>query len=1109
MTRRIEPAETGRIAKIAERIKEYNDRIAAACGKPRTACVHTFGCQMNEHDSEKLKGMLGAMGYTIVPEYSLTKAGGVPDVIVFNTCCVRENAEDKIFGQIGAVKGAKKLREDLIVAVCGCMTEQQWAVERIRKSYKHVDIVFGTGNAYRFPEFIAARLFDGRRVIGAEPEDSVPEGVPVQREEKFRAYVTVMYGCDNFCSYCIVPYVRGRERSRRADDVVNEVKELAAAGTREVMLLGQNVNSYGKDRPDGDASVDFAGLIRRVCRETGIERVRFMTSHPKDLSPELIRAVAEEPKVCRQLHLPVQSGSTSELKRMNRKYTREQYIELVRRVREAVPDVTLTTDIMIGFPGETEEEFADTLRLVEEVRFDNAFTFIYSRRQGTPAAERPDQVPEEVVKRRFGELLEAQNRISREKNEALLGQTLTVLCEGPSKTNPERLTGRTEGNKVVNFVVPAGLSVAEGQFADVRIETVQTWSLEGTAVDKKLSTGSDPVLKRSDAEKGIFPVRDRFFMLKPGSVKLGSDVLYHRKLLTVQNGLMKTLDFRALADFYREKRNQFAAGEFWGKIMRAAAMIYSYTGETWLRDKMRAAVDDLLSIQGEDGEISTAPKAEQPNGSGGADLWERKYVMLGLLEYYRVTDDAAERARVKQALSDLLDYTISQVGEGEGQTPILATGWAFCGIESSSILEPVVKVYGLTGKPEHLAFAEYIVRAGGCSRENIFDAIRAGKSPFRIGDNGDPRQSIAKAYEMMSCFEGLTEFYRVTGRGRDREAVLKLFGKLMEEEITELGSGGADGPFNLGPGTGEQWNRTRFEQANPDLDLMMETCVTVTWMKLNLQLLRLAGDARFADNIEVSALNALCAALRPDGLFFEYFPRFNGARNPKVNFSYNVGGFDLSCCTANGPMGLGIVPYVAFMQSDIGPVINFYVDGFARFGKMTVNMRSAFPQEGKAALELGGGAYFTGSILLRIPEYARLFSVTLNGRGVELARDGRYPGYAVVPGPFAEGMLLEVSFDIKDRMVLSGPSVNPAGNGLALLKHGPVVLARDNSVTDIDRPVAYAPEPVLEPLPPRRGAIYSCGYSGCEWQDYQSAGAGWVPDSRFVTWNRVISENEP
>ncbi|MBO4327318.1 MAG: tRNA (N6-isopentenyl adenosine(37)-C2)-methylthiotransferase MiaB [Clostridia bacterium] len=472
------------MSRLAQKIREHNEKAVGETGQPLTACVKTFGCQMNEHDSEKLKGMLKQMGYDIVPDYSITNFTLIPDVIVFNTCCVRENAEDKIFGQLGAVKGAKRIKPELIVAVCGCMTEQEWVVERIKKSYRHVDIVMGTGNTYRLPEYMAARIFDRRRMIGAEPEDSLPEGVPVSRDEKFKAYVTVMYGCDNFCSYCIVPYVRGRERSRLPDDIVKEVKELADGGTKEVMLLGQNVNSYGKGA-EGDGT-DFAGLIRRICRETDIKRIRFMTSHPKDLSPELIRAIAEEPKVCRQLHLPVQSGSTPELKRMNRKYTREQYLELVRKVYEAVPDITLSTDIMIGFPGETEEEFEDTLSLLEEVRFDAAFTFIYSKRQGTPAAARPDQVPSDVVNRRFARLTETQNRIGREKNEALVGKTLEVLVEGPSKTNAMRLTGRTEGNKIVNFEADAGCDGGSskklpeaGNIVRVKITGAETWSLEG------------------------------------------------------------------------------------------------------------------------------------------------------------------------------------------------------------------------------------------------------------------------------------------------------------------------------------------------------------------------------------------------------------------------------------------------------------------------------------------------------------------------------------------------------------------------------------------------------------------------------------------------------
>jgi tRNA-2-methylthio-N6-dimethylallyladenosine synthase len=471
--------------RLSRKIKERNDAIRESGAGPLTACVKTFGCQMNEHDSEKLRGMLKRMGYDIVPDFSLGGGNLIPDVVLFNTCCVRENAEDRIFGQIGAIKGAKKLKPEMIVGVCGCMTEQDWAVERIRKSYRHVDMVLGTGNTYRLPEVMAARIFDGKRTVGLASEDSVPEGIEADREDRFRAYVTIMYGCDNFCSYCIVPYVRGRERSRLPDDIVAECAKLASEGTKEIMLLGQNVNSYGKglESVDGTEKTDFAKLIRRVCSETGVKRVRFMTSHPKDLSPDLIAAMAEEPKICAQLHLPVQSGSTSELKRMNRKYTREDYLRRVAEVRRALPDVALSTDIMIGFPGETEEEFLDTLSLLEEVRFDAAFTFIYSRRQGTPAAASPDQVPEEVVKERFQRLTETQNRISREKNEEMRGKVVTVLTEGVSRTNVDRYTGRTEGNKIVNFTAPDSAKVDTGDFARVLITGAQTWSLEGEFVE--------------------------------------------------------------------------------------------------------------------------------------------------------------------------------------------------------------------------------------------------------------------------------------------------------------------------------------------------------------------------------------------------------------------------------------------------------------------------------------------------------------------------------------------------------------------------------------------------------------------------------------------------
>ena len=488
------------IVDAEKRIREDNERIARETGMPRTACIRTFGCQMNEHDSEKIQGMLRKMGFDILPDCALNGAAPVPDLIVFNTCCVRENAEDKIFGQIGAVKGAKKVHPGLIVAVCGCMTEQKWAVERIRNSYKHVDLVLGTGNSYRLPQYLAERIFEGKKQIGAEPEDSVPEGVPAERRDRAKAFVTVMYGCDNFCSYCIVPYVRGRERSRRPDDVVNEIRALAAAGTKEVMLLGQNVNSYGKKfetqssgsdctGPEGEP-VSFARLIKRIASETDIQRIRFMTSHPKDISDELIEVIATEPKVCRQLHLPVQSGSTSELRRMNRKYTREQYLGTIARVRRAVPDIALSTDVMIGFPGETEEEFEDTLSLLEQVRFDAAFTFIYSRRSGTPAAEWPGQITEETAKERFGRLVETQNRISHEKNEALLGTVSTVLTEGTSRTDPGRFTGRGEDNRIVKFTVPGGMSVGEGDVAEVLITGIQTWSLEGRML-RKNGTGGE------------------------------------------------------------------------------------------------------------------------------------------------------------------------------------------------------------------------------------------------------------------------------------------------------------------------------------------------------------------------------------------------------------------------------------------------------------------------------------------------------------------------------------------------------------------------------------------------------------------------------------------
>ncbi|MBO7503932.1 MAG: tRNA (N6-isopentenyl adenosine(37)-C2)-methylthiotransferase MiaB [Clostridia bacterium] len=471
-TREVSREEMEKQAYFSRCIAEKNATFCAEKGRKPLAFVRTFGCQMNEHDSEKIAGMLEMMGFA-----QGTGFEGA-DLIVINTCCVRENAEEKVFGHLGALKGLKRANPDLIIAVCGCMTEQPHIVEEIRKTYRHVDLVFGTHSLHVMPELLW-RVIDGKtRVFEVSKTDTeVAENVPVKRVGNVHAWVTIMYGCDNFCTYCIVPYVRGRERSRQPAAIVEEIKGLVEAGYKEVTLLGQNVNSYGKDLPE---PVSFAALLDMICGNTAIERIRFMTSHPKDISDELIDVMAARPAVCRQLHLPVQCGSTNLLRRMNRHYTREQYLERVRKVREKMPDVALTTDIIVGFPGETEEDFEDTLSLVEEVRFDQAYTFIYSRRVGTPAANYPDQVPDDVVKDRFERLLALQNRISREINDGFLGATVDVLCDGFSKTNSERYTGRTEGNKIVNFTASRDHT---GETVKVKIDSVQTWSLEGAAIE--------------------------------------------------------------------------------------------------------------------------------------------------------------------------------------------------------------------------------------------------------------------------------------------------------------------------------------------------------------------------------------------------------------------------------------------------------------------------------------------------------------------------------------------------------------------------------------------------------------------------------------------------
>lgn len=433
--------------------------------------IETWGCQMNEEDSEKLSGMLKRVGYT------KTENKEDAGIILFNTCCVRENAENKVFGNLGALKHLKKENPDLIIGICGCMMQQEGMADKILKKFPYVNIVFGTHNAYKFPEYLNRVKTEGVQIKEIfNKETDIVEGLPIDRESNVKAFVTIMYGCNNFCTYCIVPYVRGRERSRKPEDILNEVRELVAQGYKEITLLGQNVNSYGKGLEE---EVDFAKLLRMINEIEGLERVRFMTSHPKDLTHDVIMAIKECDKLCEQIHLPVQSGSNSILKKMNRHYTKEYYLDLIKKIKEEIPGVTLTTDIIVGFPGETEEDFQETLELVKEVGYSSAFTFIYSRRNNTPADMMLNQVSEEDKHHRFNRLIAAVNERVIAQNKAEEGNILEVLVEGNSKNDAEKLTGRTRTGRLVNFT---GENVNVGELVNVKITRAQNFSLIGEVI---------------------------------------------------------------------------------------------------------------------------------------------------------------------------------------------------------------------------------------------------------------------------------------------------------------------------------------------------------------------------------------------------------------------------------------------------------------------------------------------------------------------------------------------------------------------------------------------------------------------------------------------------
>ena len=402
--------------------------------------------------------------------YTPTENPEEADVILFNTCAVRENAEKKLFGRVGALKPLKEKNPELLLGVCGCMAQEAGMEEKFRRRYRFVDMVFGTHALYRFPEILKKALSERTQVRDVSDIDGeVTEGIPVDRASSVKSYVSVMYGCNNFCSYCIVPYVRGRERSRDYRDVINEVREIADSGCKEIMLLGQNVNSY-------NGGVDFPELLYKVSEVPGIERIRFMSSHPKDISSELISVMAERENICNQLHLPVQSGSDRILKLMNRHYNTEHYLSIVDEVKSKIPDVTLTTDIIVGFPGETDEDFLKTVELLKTVRYDSIFSFIYSKRTGTPAEKMADVMTEEHKHENFSKMLEIQNEISLEKNKALIGSVQSVLVEGQSKTDHDKMSGRSEGGKLVHFSSDA---VRPGDIVKVKIESVNTWTLSG------------------------------------------------------------------------------------------------------------------------------------------------------------------------------------------------------------------------------------------------------------------------------------------------------------------------------------------------------------------------------------------------------------------------------------------------------------------------------------------------------------------------------------------------------------------------------------------------------------------------------------------------------
>ena len=458
--------ELARQKEFLQRDREYTQELEAQLGRTPTYHVTNFGCQMNARDAEKLSGVLSEAGFTEAPDESA-------DFVIFNTCTVRDNADQHFYGRLGRASHYKKSNPAMKIAVCGCMMQEKCNVDKLRRSYPYVDLIFGTHNLFRFPEYLC-RVFENSQKYGAsasarrvvdvwESTDLIVEDLPVERRYRYKSGINIMFGCNNFCSYCIVPYVRGRERSREPKEIIREIEKLAQDGVVEVMLLGQNVNSYGKDL---EQPVTFADLLQEVAEIDGIKRVRFMTPHPKDIREDLLEVIAQHPNIARHVHFPLQSGSDRILKKMNRRYTKEQYIERALKIREMIPDVAITTDIIAGFPGEGPEDVDETIDVIKRVRFDNAYTFIYSKRTGTPAASMP-QVPEEVVKEGFDRILSAVQESARNSTGALQGRVMTALAEEKNQQMDGYITGRLSNNTIVHF--PGDESMI-GKFYDVSLD---------------------------------------------------------------------------------------------------------------------------------------------------------------------------------------------------------------------------------------------------------------------------------------------------------------------------------------------------------------------------------------------------------------------------------------------------------------------------------------------------------------------------------------------------------------------------------------------------------------------------------------------------------------